>query len=126
MWLFTAHVQGLRAPEIVAREVPVNGLPADLDGITVSVMADLHAGEMMVGSRWLNARVDQVQALKPDLIVLLGDLFEREGDPAEMVPVMQKLSAPLGVWAVRGNHDSLRAGRPDVTGDILRKQVFGC
>jgi len=117
--VFTAHVQGIRPPVIETREVFINGLPTDLDGTTVAVMADLHLGEIMVGSRWLNARIDQVQALQPDVIVLVGDLFERSSDPAELVPIMQRLSAPLGVYAVRGNHDALRPGRRDVTGEIL-------
>jgi predicted MPP superfamily phosphohydrolase len=99
--------------------VVIHGLPADLDGTSVAIMADLHIGEIMVGSRWLNARIDQVQAFQPDLIVLVGDLFERSSDPTEMVPVMQRLSAPLGVYAVRGNHDALRPDRRDVTGEIL-------
>jgi uncharacterized protein len=117
--VFIAHVQGIRPPAIETHEVVINGLPADLDGTTVAMMADLHIGEILVGSRWLNARIDQVQALQPDLIVLVGDLFERSSDPAELVPVMQRLSAPLGVYAVRGNHDALRPGRRDVTGEIL-------
>lgn len=114
-----AHVQGLRPPVIETHEVVINELPADLDGTTVAVMADLHVGEVMVGSSWLNARIDQVQALKPDSIVLVGDLFEHGSDPTEMVPVMRRLSAPLGVWAVRGNHDALRPDRRDATGEIL-------
>jgi hypothetical protein len=117
--VFIAHVQGLRPPVIETHEVVINGLPADRDGTTIAVMADLHAGEMMVGSRWLNARIDQAQALQPHAIVLVGDLFERSGDPAELAPVMRRLSAPLGVWAVRGNHDALRPDRRDVTGEIL-------
>lgn len=117
--VFIAHVQGLRPPVIETHEVVISGLPSNLDGTTVAVMSDLHAGEMMVGTRWLNARIDQVQAMKPDLIVLVGDLFERGSDATEMAPVMRRLSAPLGVWAVRGNHDTLRAGRRDVVGEIL-------
>lgn len=117
--VFIAHVQGLRPPVIETHEVVIHGLPAELDGTTVAMMADLHIGEIMVGSDWLNARIDQVQAFQPDLIVLVGDLFERSSDPAELVPVMQRLSAPLGVYAVRGNHDTLRPGRRDVTGEIL-------
>jgi uncharacterized protein len=117
--VFAAHVQGIRPPVIETHEVVIHGLPADLDGTTVAMMADLHIGEILVGSQWLNARIDQVQALQPDLIVLVGDLFERSSDPAELVPVMQRLSAPLGVYAVRGNHDALRPGRRDVTGEIL-------
>lgn len=114
-----AHVQGLRPPVIESREVAVRGLPAPLDGTTMGVMSDLHVGEMMVGARWLSERVDQVMELRPDAILLAGDLFEREGDPAVLAPVMGRLSAPLGVWAVRGNHDSLRPGRRDVTGEVL-------
>ncbi len=114
-----AHVQGLRPPVIETHEVSVKGLPARLDGTTIAMMADMHVGELMVGPRWLNARVAQVQALRPDMIVLTGDLFERSSDPAEMTPVMRQLSAPLGVWAVRGNHDTVRPNRRDATGEIL-------
>lgn len=114
-----AHAQGLLPPGIERYEVTIDRLPASLDGTTIAVMTDLHVGEMMVGSEWLAARVDQVLALEPDLIVLVGDLFERGSDPDQMVPIMQRLSAPLGVWAVRGNHDSLRAGRRNVAGEIL-------
>jgi len=114
-----AHVQGLRPPVIETHEVFLTDLPARLDGATVAVMADLHVGEVLVGADWLNARISQVQALKPDAIVLIGDLFEGASDTAEMVPVMRRLSAPLGVWAVRGNHDALRPDRRDVTGEIL-------
>ena len=118
-FVLIAHVQGLRPPIVETREAVISGLSADLDGTTIAVMTDLHAGEMMIGPVWLNARIDQVQALQPDCIVLVGDLFERGCDPGEMIPVMRRLSAPLGVWAVRGNHDSQRPGRRDVTGEIL-------
>lgn len=113
-----ANVQGLRPPIIERHNIVIKGLPADMNGTTIAVMSDLHIGNM-IGSVWLNARIDQVQALQPDCIVLVGDLFERDCDPGEMIPVMQRLSAPLGVWAVRGNHDALRPDRPDVTGNIL-------
>lgn len=114
-----AHVQGLRPPVVEDYDVPIQGLSAELDGTTIVVLADLHAGDMTVGPGWLNARVDQVQALRPDCIVLVGDLFERGCDPANMIPVMRRLSAPLGVWAVRGNHDFMWRNRRDVTGEIL-------
>ncbi|HPB29890.1 MAG TPA: metallophosphoesterase [Candidatus Sumerlaeota bacterium] len=117
--ILLAHVQGLRPPVIETHEVSVKDLPARLDGTTIAMMADMHVGELMVGPRWLNARVAQVQALRPDMIVLAGDLFERSSDPAEMTPVMRQMSAPLGVWAVRGNHDTVRPNRRDATGEIL-------
>ncbi len=114
-----AHIQGLRPPAVVHYDVPIAGLAEELDGMTIGMMSDMHAGEMLIGSRWLKARVEQLQELEPDSIVLVGDLFERGCDPEEMALVLARLSAPLGVWAVRGNHDSLRPNRQDVTGEIL-------
>ncbi len=114
-----AHVQGLRPPAVEQYEMPVSGLPASLDGIKIAVLSDLHIGEMLLDAAWLNARVQQVQALKPDCIVLIGDLFERGSSPVMVSRALRGLSAPLGVFAVRGNHDALRSGRPDLAGDIL-------
>ena len=114
-----AHVQGFRAPVVERYDVTMTDLPADLDGLTVATMADFHAGEMWIGAAWLHKRVAQVNRLKPDLVLLAGDLFERSSDPVGCIPAMKKLSAPLGVWAVRGNHDRKRSNRRDVAGEIL-------
>jgi hypothetical protein len=47
-----------------------------------------------------------VQNQKPDLVVLLGDIFEGHDRPMEeLIGVLHRLSAPLGVWAVLGNHE---------------------
>ncbi|MBW2466147.1 MAG: metallophosphoesterase, partial [Deltaproteobacteria bacterium] len=50
--------------------------------------------------------------------VLLGDLFEGHGGRPlhEMLPAMRRLSAPLGVWAVNGNHEY---HRPNKTASLL-------
>jgi predicted MPP superfamily phosphohydrolase len=65
----------------------------------------LHIGTLL-GKQWLEARVDQVKAQQPDVVVLLGDIFEGHGQPQEeLIPVFRRLSAPLGVWAVLGNHE---------------------
>lgn len=122
VWFFVvlvAHVQGIRSPVIEQYEVPVGGLPVELDGTKIAVLSDLHIGEMLLDASWLDARGRQVQAHKPDCIVLVGDLFERGDYPVMLSQALRRFSAPLGVFAVRGNHDALRTGRPDVTGEIL-------
>ena len=104
-----ALVQGLRAPEIVDYEARLLGLPPGLDGLQVAVLSDCHLGSL-IGPRWMAARVAQVQALRPDLILLLGDIFEGHGAPEEaLVRTLEGLHAPLGVWGVEGNHE--RYGR---------------
>jgi uncharacterized protein len=100
-----ALIQGARSPAVLNYEVRLSGLPDKMDGTVIVAMSDLHLGSLL-GKRWLEARVTQVQALRPDLVVLLGDIFEGHGEPKrDLFPVLRGLSAPLGVWAVLGNHE---------------------
>jgi len=114
-----ALAQGLRPPAVSRHEVALPGLARALEGTRLAVLSDLHLGKLL-GPGWLAARVRQVQALKPDMVLFLGDLFEGHGEPAAaFLPELEKLSAPLGVWAVDGNHEmnghrARRAGGGDV------------
>lgn len=118
----SAHIQGIRPPVPVKYEIYTNNMPENLpDSFSIAVMADIHGGEMLIGPEWIQKRIDETMKLKPDLVVLAGDIFERASDPDLMVPVMTTLKAPLGVWAVRGNHDSRRENRRDVMGEILQQ-----
>jgi len=100
-----ALFQGLRPPVVESYEVYLSGLADEMDGTVLVAMSDLHIGNLL-DERWLEARVAQVQAEQPDMVVLLGDLFEGHGKPqGELLPVLRRLSAPLGVWVVPGNHE---------------------
>ena len=100
-----ALVQGLRPPVVQNYEVNLSGLPPELDGAVIVAMSDMHIGTL-ISKEWLEARVSQVQAQQPDLVVLLGDIFEGHDQPkGELTAVLHRLSAPLGVWAVLGNHE---------------------
>ena len=100
-----AMVQGTRPPMVQNYDVQLPGLPPKLDGTVIVGMSDLHLGSLRT-ERWLSERVSQVQAEKPDIIVLLGDIFEGHGRPSEeLVAGLEGLKAPMGVWAVLGNHE---------------------
>jgi uncharacterized protein len=100
-----ALIQANRAPVVRDYEVLMDNLPANLDGTVLVAISDLHLGELL-GKRWLQARVLQVQELRPDMVVLLGDIFEGHGPPPEeLANVFRRLNAPLGVWGVLGNHE---------------------
>ncbi|WP_417913984.1 metallophosphoesterase [Candidatus Electronema sp. JM] len=114
-----AHVQGLRPPAVERHELAVSGLPAQLDGLKIAVLSDIHLGQLLLGADWLKVRVQQVQELRPDCIVLVGDLFERGSQATELVPILRQFAAPLGVFAVRGNHDAVRPRHPDLAGPML-------
>lgn len=103
--IVVALVQGMRPPVVVRNEVALTGLPQRLDGTRVVVLSDLHLGSQL-GADWLAARIDQVELMKPDLILLLGDLFEGHGGPDPALRAQfKRLQAPLGVYAVTGNHE---------------------
>ena len=100
-----ALIQGMRAPLVRDYEVRMTGLSAANDGTVVVVASDLHLVTLL-GAQWLSERVDQINAQRPDLVVLAGDIVEGHGgDASEFLPAMRSLSAPLGVWAVNGNHE---------------------
>ncbi|MGE5360041.1 MAG: metallophosphoesterase [Bacteroidales bacterium] len=100
-----ALVQGHRAPVVRDYELRLAGLAPQRDGTVIVFISDLHLGSLL-GEAWLNARVAQIAALRADAIVVGGDILE--GDSASesrLVPLLGRLSAPLGVWAVPGNHE---------------------
>lgn len=102
-----ALVQGMRAPVVTEYEVALPGLPENLDGLVVAMASDLHVGTQ-VGPGWLKARVDQIMGLKPDMIVLPGDIVEGHSRRLdELLPALRGLHAPLGVYAVPGNHENI-------------------
>jgi hypothetical protein len=100
-----AFVQGTRPPEVITHEVRLAGLPPALDGTVAVALSDFHLGSLLDG-QWLAARVAQVEALRPDVIVLLGDLLEGHGAPPRaLAEGLAGFRAPLGVFAVTGNHE---------------------
>ena len=79
--------------------------------IRVAILADLHAGEPFMGAARVRRIVAAAQALEPDLVLHLGDYgatnrwVTRVTPPAEIAPILAGLHAPLGRYAIAGNHD---------------------
>jgi predicted MPP superfamily phosphohydrolase len=92
-------------------EISLPAWPAACDGIRVAVLADLHVGSPFNGIDKLERIVDLTLTAKPDLILLVGDyvihgvLGGKFIQPEIVVRVLGRLAAPLGVFAVLGNHD---------------------
>lgn len=89
--------------------VPPNW-PAGLT-LRMAVLADLHAGEPLMSLARVEAIVAAANALRPDLMVLLGDYAASHRYVTKPVPMREvaralaALRAPLGVHAIAGNHD---------------------
>lgn len=100
-----ALFQGSRLPVFEDYEISIPDLPKDLDGKVLVAVSDLHIGTLR-GNTWLQKCVNRIQSRSPDMILLLGDVFEGHGTPEkEVFTTLGKLSAPLGVYGVLGNHE---------------------
>ncbi len=86
-------------------------LPLNIDGLTIAVLADLHTGSPFNSLSKLRKIVDVTNSVNPDLILIAGDIVIQGVlggtfvPPEDSTKVLRALSAPLGVYAVLGNHD---------------------
>jgi hypothetical protein len=85
--------------------VPVEGLSPALDGLRIVQLSDLHLSPN-TSLVFIEQAVAAANALRPDLVVLTGDYVSgRAAGIEDLAPVLGHLKAPLGVYAVLGNHD---------------------
>jgi predicted MPP superfamily phosphohydrolase len=91
--------------EVNRWDLPVDGLPAAFAGVKVVQLSDLHCSKHVTPD-YIGEAVDLARAENPDLVVLTGDFVHRGyRHVAEAAACVARLSAPLGVFAVLGNHD---------------------
>jgi predicted MPP superfamily phosphohydrolase len=95
--------------QVVRTSLSVSHLAPALDGLRIGFITDLHHSEMVPASDVVRA-ASLLMAERPDVIVLGGD-YVTWGDRSYVVPCAEalgNLQAPLGVFAVVGNHDDDR------------------
>ena len=84
------------------RELPLPGLPPELDGLRIAHLSDFHLGVPSRGGRAVSRAVDWVAERQPDLVAVTGDLLSRPRGEAELLALLAKLPHP---YVVLGNHD---------------------
>ncbi len=91
-------------------KVPVARLGAGLSGVRVVQISDVHIGPTL-DRHFLRRVVEQVNALRPDIIAVTGDLVDGSVRTLrEEVAPLSELRAALGVYYVTGNHEYYHGG----------------
>jgi predicted MPP superfamily phosphohydrolase len=91
---------------VVRQTIALPNLPPPFRGTTVALLADVHHGPY-VPLDYIRHVVGLTNSLKPDIVMLVGDYVSRSPDYiAPGITELGKLEAPLGRFAVRGNHDN--------------------
>lgn len=86
----------------------------------IAFATDFHVNSYGVDLESLEGIVEQINASKPDLIMLGGDIqnntwmnhnwFKPDPTPDEIARILARLNAPHGVYSVKGNHDQDKSG----------------
>lgn len=98
-------VNARRRAKVVTVDVPIADLPAALDGLTIVQISDIHVGPT-IKQRYVEAIVDEVNRLEPDLIAVTGDVVDgKVVQLAEHTQPLARLSARYGAYLVTGNHE---------------------
>lgn len=86
-------------------DVPVPGLPAGADGLRIVQLSDLHGG-CFLDQASLEPVVALARSFAPHLLVLTGDFITRRMQDVYLLgDAFARIPAPLGKFAVFGNHD---------------------
>ena len=100
-------------------EVPVPGLPPDLDGLRIAHLSDFHLGFPSRGEHAVHRAVHWAAGRKPDLTMITGDLLSRPGAEPRLRMLLGFLPSS---YAVLGNHDFANTrdpfSRPSAVSDL--------
>jgi predicted MPP superfamily phosphohydrolase len=105
-------------------DIALDGLPASFDGLRILFLSDLHAGPF-VSPRVLQATVERLLGVEPDLVLLGGDLTTASVSEFETHrAAFASMRAPLGVYGVLGNHDHY-SGEPERLRELIEDAGIG-
>lgn len=106
-------------PRVHTIDVQVNKSVPGKKELTVALLSDVHMGFIIRNGR-VSRMIDNINATHPDLVIFAGDLVDHNPKPVvqgDMGRHFAKIKAPLGVYAVTGNHEFI--GHPEVSVDYL-------
>ena len=107
-------------PKIVKLNLTVDR-PLKNREVKIIVASDIHLGNA-IGKQMLSKYVKLINAQQPDMVLLAGDITDRSASPLSeqnMKTELQAIHAPLGVYAIRGNHEYY-SGKPHEIAGYLR------
>ena len=105
-------VEARSDPDIIRHELSFPDLPPGLDGLRIVQISDLHAGPLVHAEqvrRWRR----MAEGERPELLVVTGDIVDSlPGEVGPVADAFRDFRAPLGCFAILGNHDYFTDPRP--------------
>ena len=84
-------------------------IPDTLNGFKIVHISDIHYGRI-INSKRLEQIVERINLINPDIVVLTGDLIDRdtqltEEDSQILIDILSKINVTIDKYAIKGNHD---------------------
>lgn len=99
-------------PHYTRYYVNIPNLPAEWRGRKAVFFSDVHLGNIR-GEKSARKAADMVNAEKPDIVFIPGDLFDGPpSDYSKLVAPLADIKAPLGVYFTEGNHEEFQDPAP--------------
>jgi uncharacterized protein len=96
-----------RSPKVTKYTVDINKSGGNFDNLRIIMVSDIHLGDI-IGNKRLNNMVERINALEPDVVLIVGDMLDSKIEPyieQQMGETLRKLEANHGVFASLGNHE---------------------
>jgi len=111
--IVAGHINTLH-PVVVQKNIHI---PKEANGrkqLRAVMMSDIHLGTL-IGNGHFEKIVQEVEKLQPEIIFLAGDVLDEDLEPVlrqNIGETLKRLKAPLGVYAVMGNHEYIGGAEP--------------
>ena len=104
-----------RNAEVTTYGITIPKAAGSLKGLDAVLVSDIHLGTI-VDKRRLERLVDEINGLKPDIVLLAGDVLDEDLGAyikQNMNGSLKRIAAPLGVYAIPGNHEYIGGRLPE-------------
>jgi predicted MPP superfamily phosphohydrolase len=94
-------------PRIRQLDITIDKKAHEIEQLNLVVVSDIHLGTVIQNNR-LEKIVSTINGLKPDLVLLPGDIVDEDVAPVMeqgMAKTFQKIQSRFGVYAITGNHE---------------------
>jgi predicted MPP superfamily phosphohydrolase len=113
----TAGFINARNPRVRSLDLHIAKKARGEKTLKIAMASDIHLGTL-VGKRGASRLVTMINDLHPDIILLAGDLVDEDLKPVirrNLGETLKNLHAPLGVYAITGNHEYIGGAAEAIT-----------
>jgi uncharacterized protein len=100
------YINALR-PRIKTLEITIPKRAGNLNGLNVVMASDIHLGTI-VGRNRFSHIVEMINGLKPDIVLLAGDVVDEDIEPVirlNLGEMLRSIKSKYGTYAIPGNHE---------------------